>query len=458
MTRNTSEDGDSIEEKQISKQLSEMLEEQQAPVQEEYQAFYEWMLERGKDHLMYEGLADSTADKYFRRLDQLHREAISLLETSDVTTITPDQGEELLLLLAKNTITKRTDEAFSKSSKRKFSNTLEKYFEWQYHTDRLEYEWKSRIRFSDGNHTSAAEFSYEEMGRLFEVAESYKKLPSYYETSPEERDRINGLVAQRLSKPKENVNRDDWRKADHSSKIWSLVSVGYDAGLTPIEIQRAKVSWYKPDQQMLVIPTDAASKQREKEKVSLSDDSCEALSRWIRERRHLEKYDGTNSLWLNQVGNPYRSSSLCNLIRRLCEEAGITSENRPIRWYSLRHSVGRQMKSDGSLVQTNDQLRHDTLETTQTTYGNSAVEERCETLNKSRSKAKRAANDPDYEPYSGVDLQTEFGKVEETGPEDAITPRDDGSIHINAIIENTTENRVRVSRQLLSDEESSSSS
>lgn len=450
-------DGEEAESSPISDELAAQVGDERPQVEDVYQSFYEWMRQRGKNHLKEDGLAESTADNYIDRLDQLHREVLTLFEVDDCVTISPDHADELLLLLARDTVTKKDGEPFAESAKRKLSNALRKYFEWRYYTEDLDFEWKPRINFSDGSHTKAAEFTYEEIGRVFESAKSYGKLPSYYETSAEERDRVNGLVAQRLRKPKESVNREDWQQADQSSKIWSLISVGYDAGLTPIEVQRAKVSWYKPNQQLLKIPTASASKEREKEIVALSDEACEAMSRWIRERRHLETYDGTNQLWLNREGNPYQSGSLCKLIRKLCDEAGIPDKDRPIRWYSLRHSLGRHMKSDGSLSQTNDQLRHQTFETTETTYGDSAPEERRETLNKSRSKAERAANDPSYEPYSDVDMKTHYGEPQESVSEDAFTSTGDG-LHIDAHIKDKPENRMDISRRLLSDEDSSTSS
>ena len=439
----------------ITDTLCGLLGDDSDQVDDIYQTWYEWMVQKGEDQVKEEGLSGSTAGNYIDRLDQLHREAIKLFGL-DSQLIDPDQADELLLLLARDTITKQNGEQYSDTSKRKFSNALQKYLQWRYHEGDLDYEWKPSIKFSDGNHTQAAEFTYEEVGRLFEEAQSYGKLPSYYETSPEEREQIKGLVAQRLGKPKEDINRDDWRKADQSSKIWSVVSVGYDAGLTPKEVHDAKVSWYKPDQQILKIPTEVAAKERDKEEISLSDESSEAMSRWIQERRHLEKYDGTNTLWLNREGNPYTSGSLCRIIRKLCENAEIPSKDRPIRWYSLRHSLGRHMESDGSLNQTNDQLRHDTYETTVETYGDSAVEERQSTLNKSRKKAERAAKDPDYEPYEEVDVTRKFGEPEETAPEDAVTSTDSG-MHVDAHVRDTMENRADISRQLLSDDGSSSS-
>ena len=442
---------------EITEELAQQVGEESPEVRAVYAEFYNWMRSKGKHHRQQKGLAKATAENYVDRLDQIHREMLTLFEVDDRVMISAEDADEFLLLLARDTVTRRDGEPFAESAKRKLSNALRKYFEWRYYEKDLDFEWKPSINFSDGNHTNAAEFTYEEIGRIFEVAKSYGKLPSYYEISSEERDGINGLIAQRLGKPKEKVNREDWQKADQSSKIWSLTSAGYDAGLTPIEVSRATIDWYKPREQILKIPSESASKEREKEVVSLSDDSDEAMSKWIRERRQLEVYDGTNKLWLNREGNPYQSGSLCSLLRSLCDEAEIPTKDRPIRWYSLRHSVGRHMKSDGSLSQTNDQLRHQTYETTETTYGNSAPEERRETLNKSRSKAKRAANDPSYEPYSGVDMKTHYGEARENVPDDALTSSSEG-LHIDAHVKDTSKNRMQLSRQLLSDTDSSTSS
>jgi integrase len=375
MTKRDQTGDDNDEPSIITDSLCERVGDDCNQVDETYLTSYNWMLEKGEDQVKEDGLSENTAGNYIDRLDQLHREAIKLFGF-DGQIIGPDQAEELLLLLARDTITKQDGESYSDTSKRKFANALQKHLQWQYYEEDLDYEWKPKIKFSDKNHTQAAEFTYEELVHLSKKAKSYGKLPSYYETPPEERDEPKGLVAQRLGKPKENINRDDWRRANQSVKYSSLISVGYDAGLTPKEVGKAKIGWYKPERQVLEIPSEAASKERIKEIISLSDESAEAMSKWIQERRHLEKYDGTNALWLNREGNPYASGSLSRIICKLCEKADIPDKDRPIRWYSLRHTLGRHMKSDGSLSQTNDQLRHDTFETTETTYGNSAAEER----------------------------------------------------------------------------------
>ena len=69
------------------------------------------------------------------------------------------------------------------------------------------------------------------------------------------------------------------------------------------------------------------------------------MSEWLQERRHLEKYDGSNKIRLNREGNPYQSGSLCKFIRKRCEQAGVKTEDRKVVWYSLRQTMGRNVRT-----------------------------------------------------------------------------------------------------------------
>ncbi len=379
----------------IGEKLSRRLGDDAAVVNEQYAECRKWMTTRGKNHAKYVGLSESHADNLLSRLDQIHRFVIDYLNPDDTVVITPDEADEVLLLLARDEITQENGETYAEGAKRKFSNALSKYLEWRYREGPVPFQWQPRIKFSDNKHeqTKAATFSVEELGQLFDAAEEYKSLPSYYDASEEQQDQIDALVAQRLSIPKDQVATEDRLKADFSTKLYSLISVAYDAGMLPKEIGNAVVDWYKPHEQVLVIPHAAAAKERDEEVVVLSDEAAEALSKWIRERRHLEKYDGRDELWLNREGNPYSSGSLNHMLRQLCDEAGIVKESAPIRWYSLRRSMIRDMKTDGSLEEAGDQARHANLSTTQNEYPNTRREMRRNTLNDIRKDADQAAQD-----------------------------------------------------------------
>jgi len=109
---------------------------------------------------------------------------------------------------------------------------------------------------------------------------------------------------------KEDVTRNDWLHADWSGKVHSMVTVGFDAGLAPIEIGNAETHWYDPKSNTLKIPTEYACKRTWKEEVGLSDRSGDVLSGWFQERRHLEKYDGSNKIWLNRKEIPTNQEPL----------------------------------------------------------------------------------------------------------------------------------------------------
>ncbi|WP_323677043.1 site-specific integrase [Halorubellus sp. PRR65] len=274
-------------------------------------------------------------------------------------------------------------------------------------------------------------------------------LPSYHEKAEEERDKINGLIAQRLGKPKEEITTTDWERADISSKIGSLVGVGLETGIIPIEVGRARTNWYNPKRNVLKISKEDSGKDRPTTELPLTEETGERLSKWIQERRHLEKYDGTDRLWLNREGNPYDSKNLCYLVRRLCEEAGIPHENRKIVWYSLRHNLGQSIEETEDISQASDQLRHDSIQTTKETYGESTIESRRHTLEQINQVAERTVEDPDFNPYAGSDQGSSQQPKEESARSG---PTGYTQKHINVHIEDTQDERVDLAQKILSDD------
>jgi len=115
---------------------------------------------------------------------------------------------------------------------------------------------------------------------------------------------------------------------------------------------------------VLRIPHEESSKNSENWVVSLRDDTAEVLAEWLEERSYKPMYDDTDTLWLTQKGNPYTSRQLRRLIRKLCDEAGIRTDNRSMSWYSIRHSVGTWMTREEDLAAAQAQLRHKRPETT----------------------------------------------------------------------------------------------
>jgi integrase len=146
-------------------------------------------------------------------------------------------------------------------------------------------------------------------------------------------------------------------------------------------VERAVVSWVDVQNGVLRIPKDESSKNTENWVVGLQDRTAEMLARWIEEHNTYEKYDDTDALWLTRESNPHSSSSLGYLIKRLSETAGISTDNRKLTWYSIRHSVGTYMTREEDLAAAQTQSRHKSEMTTMK-YDQTPVEVRKDALDR----------------------------------------------------------------------------
>lgn len=335
----------------------------------EWQLFYRWMRETGKDLAAEDGLSEGVSENYVRRLDQIHR-ALWQEFGCEPDLITPDYASAFVDLLEGDEFRKRNGEPYGGNSKRKFVNTIQKYATWK--ASEFEEEewqnWEPRETFGQSDYKSSDTFTLEEFGLLTEAAKTLNELPDYDQVSPERRDKINAQLAQRFHLPKSCIGPEDWDHEENRSKIPSLVMTAQDLGLPPIEIHRANTDWIGFDQGVLNIPDEQASKQRESTELSLSQPALEELKRWVEEREQYEKYDDSNALWLNERGNRYQSRTLNDLLEKLCEEAGIDRRERKITWYSIRRTSGTYLKEYDSLEMAGDILRHKDLDTTREHY------------------------------------------------------------------------------------------
>lgn len=433
---------------QITDALKDELGDQAPRVEQHLSEFYDWGLTKGKNPKRGEPLSDKTAGNYHDRIDQIYRFILERISPPEIHALTHEQAHQIVEWLDQNEIQKQKGGDYSESGKRKFTNALQKYFKWQ-HTRGTEAElWEPRVTFTDGEHESADKLSFEERWLVRKAAMNYGSLPSYHGTDPEERDRINGLIAQRLGKPKDEVTSRDWTRADTSTKVGALIAVTLETGMIPIEIAEARLDWYDEQRNILKIPNEYAAKDRPTAELPLTDDTGEQMSEWIQERRHYEKYDGSNRIWLNEHGNPYNSKNLCYLVRQLCEEAGIEHEHRKIVWYSLRHNLGQSIEEEEDVSEARDQLRHKHISTTKEIYAESAIESRRHTLEQVNDTAQKTAENADYNPYADdsdhqtVDLTT---KIDGTSSNQEDT-------HIDVSIPDTKEGRNELAQRILSEE------
>ena len=331
-----------------------------------------WLLAMGKDPQKAEGYAHSTVSNRAYRMDQFYRWVWD--EYGGYTTdVRHEHADAWLRELA--------GQDKSNVHKDLCLKALQMLFKWREHEHGLA-EWEPALRFSTGSRTTQPRdfLTVEERRQIREAALEYGTIPAYKSLDPAERDRWKAYLAQRFEKPKREVTPDDWERAN-GWKIPSLVWTSLDAGLRPIEAERARVGWVNLANNVLRIPKEESSKNVDNWIVGIQEQTADALDRWLDEREMYSQYEDTDAIWLTRQGNPYSSSTLKYVLQRLCEIAGIPTENRQMSWYAIRHSVGTYMAREEDLAAAQAQLRHKSVETTMK-YDQTPVEDRREALDR----------------------------------------------------------------------------
>lgn len=331
----------------------------------------EWMLNLGKEPSKAVGYAHSTANTRARRLDKFYRWTWTQegRYTENITTSHADQWMEHLA--------HQDHTSAYKSCCQKAVKTLFKWKSWKNNQD---VDWEPVINYTDNSGTDQPRdfLTRDERQRIREAVLDYGSIPHYNSLTPEQRDEWKAYLAQRFGESKESITRSDWQRAN-SFKIPSLVWTSLDAGLRPIEVERATVSWIDLDNGILRIPREDSSKNTDNWTVSLRTRTTNFLEKWLEERKHRNKYTGRDEIWLTCNKNPYDCHSLRYIMDKLCELADIDNENRDVTWYSIRHSVGTYMAREEGLAAAQAQLRHKSERTTMK-YDQAPIEDRKEAL------------------------------------------------------------------------------
>lgn len=332
----------------------------------------EWLLALGKDPKEAEGYAFQTVSNRAYRMDKFYR-WVWKQEQGYTTDINHAHADNWLQYLA------RLDKSNAhKDNCRKAVRMLFKWKRYEFGMD----EWEPQLSFStnDGTTTPRDYLTKEERSMIREAALEYGTVPAYDNLCPEERSRWKAYLAQRFEKPKSEIEPSDWERAN-GWKIPSLVWTSLDAALRPIEVERAVEGWVDIENSVLRIPKEDSSKNEGNWIVSLQDRTAEILERWMEERETYTMYDDTQSLWLTRQGNEYQSGTLRHVLDKLCEIAGIETENRKMSWYSIRHSTGTYMTREEDLAAAQTQLRHKSPETTMR-YDQVPIEDRKDALDR----------------------------------------------------------------------------
>jgi integrase len=333
----------------------------------------DWLLNIGKNVNKAEGYSKYTVETSIYQIDKFHRFIWNEIEDGYTLQFTTDHADRYMQHIAL--------EDWQQSYKASLQKSVKREMKYRKHRHGGQ-NWDPEISYYDNNTTHQPRdfLSKQERAKIREAALEYGSIPSYANLTKSERDKWKAYLAQRFEIPKNTVNKKHWKKAN-SYKFPSLVWTSLDAGLRPVEVERATTNWIDLQNQVLRIPKNESSKNQNNWIVALTDRTAKALEHWLEERQQYEKYQDRDELWLTRRGNAYGSDSLAYLTKKLCDLADINYENRDMTWYTIRHSVGTQMTREEGLAAAQSQLRHEDERTTMR-YDQAPVEDRKNALNK----------------------------------------------------------------------------
>lgn len=291
------------------------------------------------------------------------------------TSVTHDDGNAYMREIAMS--------EYKNSTKAHIHKAVASVFKWRKHVfDESPWEPELSFSYSGGTSSDGDYLTADERRQIRDASLSYGSIPNYNSCSPEQRDRYKGLLAGRYDVSKDKVGLEHWERAN-GWKIPSLIAVSLDTGLRPIEVNRATVDWVDLKSNALRIPSTASGKETKSWVSVLSERTTSILEQWLTQREVIPMYDETDSLWLTTKANPYTSRSLSYMMDQLCDEAGISTENRNVTWYSIRRGLATALIDKADLSTAREQLRHTNLETT-ARYDQTPPERRRDALDRLR--------------------------------------------------------------------------
>lgn len=324
--------------------------------------FIDYLNDEGKDPDANKGFSRQTVKGTHYRIEQVFRWLWD--EEKEYTSdLTPEQATELIRFVHNRT-------PHPDSVAYHYVKAIRRLFDY-YRNRRREQieEWEHDVDLTDTNSTKSNHqkdrLYPKEFRDIYQAALEYSSVKSYNNKTmtKKEREQLKIFISRRLSIPKDEIGPEEFNKAS-SWKVPSLIAVTCDTGLRPIEVKRAKVDWFNLDRQKMIIPKDQSSKNSERWRCALQNRAVSALKKWFDERSSLEKYQGTDSVWLTKYGSGYKSGSLNPILQDLMDKAGIDQRGRDLSWYSIRHGVATVWAEDKGIYKAKNQMRHKSIETT----------------------------------------------------------------------------------------------
>jgi integrase len=259
-----------------------------------------WFANIGKNPNKNIGYSENTVEQISMKTDQMFR-YFWKVNNGYVTVLDPQDADELMKSV------ERGD--WGNANILTFKKTVKRYFKWLKHEKDTDHTgWDCPIEVSEKKRTQRDYFRRHEFDDLYNATLSHGSVKNYGECTPDDRAAFKTVLAQRFEIPAEEVGRQEFNRAN-SWKIPSLIATTLDVGLRPVEIGNAKVSWVNLADKSIDIPAKEATKSDNDWKCSISTKTSRTLRRWLDERKAYSKYDDSDNLWLNRIGNAYTSSS-----------------------------------------------------------------------------------------------------------------------------------------------------
>ena len=207
-------------------------------------------------------------------------------------------------------------------------------------------------------------FTVEELEAIRQAALSVYAVPRRDEMAAEEREEWAAHLSQRLRKPKNELDEEDWETAN-SYKIPSLVYASTDLGLRPKEVERSRWGWFNLDEGMMTIPKSESVKNTDEWRCYMGVEAVNLLRMWKDEAYGDGEEPGPEEpVWTTRQGNPYSAGSLRKPhMQNLMKEAGIDTSERESGWYMIRRGVGTDLGTQRGLNAVMNQLRITHIET-----------------------------------------------------------------------------------------------
>lgn len=315
-----------------------------------------WLAAYGKKPEKREGLARSTIESTHYKLETVFR-WLWQHENRYTTRLTPDHADKFIRVLDHS-------DGMIDSTVLHHAKDIKRFFRYSNHVRGTDHEWDVTVDLSQSTGDERDYLRRTAFEPLYQSALEHSSVKSYHSVSPEERSKLKTFVAQRLGIPKEKIGPEEFKQAN-SWKYPSMIAVTLDAGLRPIEVARAKVSWVNLEDNELNIPKDESTKNEAHWNCSLKKRTAQSLKRWLDERESLDKYHDRDELWLTQKSSQYGSKSCNALLSRIIESGNVPiSDNQDVSWYSIRHGVATYWANHVGPHHAKEQLRHKSINTT----------------------------------------------------------------------------------------------